>query len=204
MKVTDIKQQVKRPDRYSVYIDDRFAFGMNSLELSASIVRVGAELTTEDVAALKDSAELSKAYDRALGYIVLRPRSERELLQYLNRKKYDPEIIAEVMARLEKRGYIDDQKFARQWIESRRLLKATSKRRLIQELRAKGVASEIIQQSLANDETTDAEVLKDLITRKRQQTRYQDDMKLMQYLSRQGYGYDDIKRAMQGSEDDLY
>ena len=40
------------------------------------------------------------------------------------------------------------------------------------------------------------EVLKELIERKRKQTKYKDDLKLMQYLTRQGFSYDHIKTAL--------
>jgi len=42
--------------------------------------------------------------------------------------------------------------------------------------------------------------LRELIAKKRQQSRYQDKLKLMQYLSRQGFGYGDIKTVLE--EDD--
>ena len=115
-------------------------------------------------------------------------------LYYLKRKKYDPTVSGYVLDRLKQRGYVDDMDFARRWVENRRLLKATSKRRLMQELRQKRVADEIIHSVLEADETDEQQVLRDLIERKR--TKYQDDLKLMQYLVRQGYNYADIKSTL--------
>jgi regulatory protein len=104
------------------------------------------------------------------------------------------------VSRLRDRGYINDAEFARRWVENRRLLKATSKRRLAQELRQKRISDEIINQTLEADETDELEVLKDLVERKRKQTKYQDDLKLMQYLARQGFSYNLIKTALHNHE----
>ena len=81
-------------------------------------------------------------------------------------------------------------------MRNRRLLKAVSKRRLMQELRQKRIADDVIQQVLAEDETDDRNVLRELVERKRRQSKYQDNLKLMQYLARQGFSYDDIKAAL--------
>jgi regulatory protein len=198
MKISDIKQQVKRADRYSIYIDDKYAVSFSESELLKLGIRVGQELSSSEFEKLKTDAVLDKAYDRSLNLISRRPRSEWELREYLKRKESEPEVIDATIARLAERGYVDDMEFARRWVASRRLLKATSKRRLNQELRQKRVSDDVIDQVLGEDETDEREVLRELVERKRKQTKYQDDIKLMQYLSRQGYNYDDIKSAMNG------
>ncbi len=199
MRVTDIKQQVKRQDRYSIYVDDKYVFSLGEAELLNTGLRIGKEFTPEELEDLKQRAVLDKAYDRALNLIARRQRSQWELEDYLKRKDYDPDVVQIILNRLSESGYANDKTFAEAWVSNRRLLKATSKRRLQQELRQKRVADEIIKEILEEDKTDELEVLKDLIARKRKQTRYQDDLKLMQYLVRQGYNYGDIKTALQES-----
>ncbi len=199
MKVTAIKRQVKRTDRYSIYIDDKYSFSLSENELLNAGLKINQEFTETELNSLKEKAILDKAYDRALNLISRRPRSEWELRDYLKRKDYDEETTDQTIDRLRKRGYVNDKEFAQRWIENRRLLKATSKRRLRQELKQKRVADEIIDEALAEDETDEREVLRELVGRKRKQTKYQDNLKLMQYLSRQGYNYDDIKNVLDNS-----
>jgi regulatory protein len=94
-------------------------------------------------------------------------------------------------------GLLNDLAFARSWIANRRLLKPTSARKLRLELKQKQVAEEIIQEAMAEDETDEQEVLQQLIAKKRNQTKYNhDNLKLMQYLARQGFNYDAIKSAL--------
>lgn len=196
MKITSIKQQLKRADRYSVYLDGKYSFSLSADEMLPLGLHVSQEVTQKELAELKNKALVDKSYDRALSLISRRPRSEWELRDYLKRKESAPAIIDTIITKLLQRGYVDDEDFARRWVENRRLLKATNKRRLSQELRQKHISDEIIQAVLADDKTDEVEVLRELINRKRKQTKYQDNLKLMQYLSRQGFSYDTIKQAL--------
>lgn len=112
--------------------------------------------------------------------------------QYLLRKGHNDNTITKILNRLSERGYIDDNKFAESWVRSRRALKPISKRKLRYELQQKHISKSIVQTALEQDHTDEQLVLSDLIARKRQQTRYQDEQKLKAYLVRQGFGFDDI------------
>lgn len=137
----------------------------------------------------------------------MRPHSSKEVRDYLYRKTRDsrmktgeikkgvaPEITERVHERLVEKGYIDDEKFTRYWVENRNLTKGASRRKLQAELRAKGVESGIIDRFLAESDRSDEGELAKIITKKR--SRYPDDQKFMQYLARQGFSYDDIKGAL--------
>jgi regulatory protein len=196
MKITGIKQQIKRADRYSIFVDEKYAFSLSEGELIASGVHSGQEVTPKELAAYKETSKLDKVYGAVLRLVARRPRSERELRDYLRCKQYDEAVTQTTIKRLQENGLIDDQAFAKSWVENRRLLKPTSVRKLTLELRQKGIADDIIRAVLDEDETTDTDTLKQLIVRKRRQIKYQDNDKLMQYLARQGFGYDDIKTAL--------
>ena len=199
MKITDIKQQVKSPERYSIFMDGKFSFGLSESALMASTLKVGKEITPGELAELKDTARSDKAYGQALGLIARRKRSEWEIRDYLKRKEYEPELIESLVERLYKSRWLDDAAFAQMWVENRRLLKSTSARRIAQELKAKRVSDDVIAHALAQDETDENDVLRDLVERKQKQTRYQDPQKLMAYLIRQGYNYADVKQALSDS-----
>lgn len=198
MKITNIKQQVKRADRYSIYVDDKYAFSLSEGELLKLKLRVKQEFTQQGLEDLRQKAVIGKAYDQSINLIMRRPRSEWELRDYLKRKDCQPEVIDLTIDRLKNRRYVDDAAFAKRWVENRRLLKSTSKRRLQQELRQKRVGDEAITLALDADDADEHQILRDLIEKKRRQTRYQDKTKLMQYLIRQGFNYGDIKQVLDG------
>lgn len=201
MKLTAIRAQVKREGRYSLFVDGKYAFSLSADSLLDTGLVNGQELGEADVQVYKKLSTDDKAYGLTLEYVVRRMRSEGELRDYFRRKKYEPELIEQMIAKLKRGGYVDDQEFARRWVENRRLLKATSARRLQLELQQKRVSSDIIQMVLAEDETDERQVLRGLVEKKRKQSRYQDDQKLIAYLARQGFSYDDIKAAISSDTD---
>lgn len=199
MKITAIKAQVKNPERVSLYVDEKYAFSLNYSQLLDQKLRVGLQVDEVRLAELKRASDFGKAYERALIFVLIRPRSVRELHDYCRRKKLEPADCAAIIQKLTARGYIDDRAFARAWVQSRALTKKISRRKLQLELRQKGVASDVIEQVIATSSFNEQTSLSELVAKKRKLARYKnDDQKLMQYLARQGFGFDDIKNALNG------
>lgn len=110
-----------------------------------------------------------------------------------------PEMIQEVVSRLESQNYINDQDFARYFIENRHQNKGISTKRLIQELKIKGVDNDIIEQAMFDQGTgnlfRDEEVeIEKMI--KKQLRKTSDRQKIIAYLARQGFSYDLIKAKL--------
>lgn len=212
MKITAIGAQVRNPDRVNVSVDGKFRFSLDIFQLTEHGVRVGKEYSEEELAVLESESSYGKLYTKSLEYCMLRPHSSREMRDYLWRKtretKYKSrsgelktrpgvaqEIATRVYDRLVEKGYIDDEKFARWWVENRNLRKGTSRRKLQAELQAKGVASAVIAAMLEDSSRNDENELAKIIAKKR--VKYPDEQKLIAYLARQGFRYDDIKSALQ-------
>jgi regulatory protein len=200
MKITAIKQQERLKGRYSVFVDEKYAFSLSADTLLEQKLYSGQELDEAQLKVYKKLSADDKAYGLALAYVVRRMRSRSELSDYFRRKGYDAGLGEQIEQKLERLGLVDDEKFAEAWVRNRRLLKSVSKRRLVQELRQKRISDATIERVLQEDETDERSVLGELVTRKRRQSRYQDDVKLMRYLVGQGFSYDDVKAVMQ-SED---
>lgn len=165
-------------------------------ELLKSGLRSGQELNDAALSELKTRASLDKAYMRSLDMISRRMRSTWEIRDYLARKGYDEEVQAQVIERLVRMGLINDYEFALQWVSSRRSLRLSSRRKLAMELRQKRISDDVIDKVLEQEAPDDLQTLRELVERKRRQPKYHDKLKLMQYLSRQGYSYDNIKTAL--------
>jgi len=201
MTITAIKQQERLKGRYSIYVDEKYAFSLSADALLAEKLHTGQELDAAQLKVYKKLSADDKAYGLALAYVARRMRSRHELTDYFRRKGYEQVLGEQILNKLENLKLVDDQAFAEVWVRNRRMLKPVSKRRLTQELRQKRVADDIIEQTLAEDETDERTVLQELIAKRRRQPKYQDDLKLMQYLARQGFGYDDIKAALRSEEE---
>ena len=109
------------------------------------------------------------------------------------------EMIQEVVSRLESQNYINDQDFARYFIENRHQNKGISTKRLIQELKIKGIDSDIIEQAIFDQDTgnlfreEEVEIEKMI---KKQLRKTSDRQKIIAYLARQGFSYDLIKAKL--------
>lgn len=208
MKITSLTSQQKDKNRINVFIDGKYRFSLDVFQVGELGIKIGKEYSEEELVALETESQFGKVYTRALEYSLSRPHSAKEVRDYLYKKTRDsrtktggvkkgvsPIITQRAYDRLIERGYVNDQKFARFWVENRNLRKGASKRKMTAELRAKGVESFIIDEVLADSERSDSDELQKIITKKR--TRYPDDQKLMAYLARQGFRYDDIRTALE-------
>lgn len=215
MTITDISVQARNPERVNVSVDGKYRFSLDIAQLVDLGVKKGRVLNEHELAELMGESEFGKLYARALEYSLMRPHSAREVRNYLYRKtlprRYKSRtgemkersgvaksITERTFNRLVERGYINDETFARWWVEIRNQTKGTSLRKLRAELMAKGVESRIIDQALEESSRNDEDELSKIITKKRR--RYPDDQKFMQYLARQGFGFDDIKWALEQHE----
>jgi regulatory protein len=107
-----------------------------------------------------------KARDYAFFLLKFRLRSENELIQRLKVKKIPEAVIKEIISFLKEKKFIDDNVFAKAWINSR-LRKPLGLRRIRQELRQKGVGKEIIEaQSLGVKDYSETEAVLDLAKRR--------------------------------------
>jgi regulatory protein len=196
MKITAIKTQVKREGRYSLFVDGKYAFSLSAEGLLTAQLVTGQELSQTELTEYKKASQEDKAYSLTLAYVARRMRSEGELHDYFRRKQYAPELSEQIMRRLRQFDFVNDAEFARRWVENRRLLKATSTKKLRLELKQKRISDDIIRSVLEADETDERQILRELVEKKRKQTRYQNNEKLMMYLARQGFSYDDIKAVL--------
>jgi regulatory protein len=201
MIISEIKQQARLKGRFSVFVDGKYSFSLSDTALLDSKLIIGQEVTAQDIKRFKQLSVDDKILGNALRYAAMRHRSRWEMENYLQRKQASPAIAEQILNKLTNLQMLDDLQFAQAWIENRRLLRPTSKRKLQQELRAKRVPDDIISQALGQDETSENQVLRELVERKRRQTKYHDQTKLMQYLARQGFGYGDIKEVLAELDD---
>lgn len=214
--ITDIKEAVRDQDRLNIYIDGKFFCSLALSQVVDLKLKIGRVLTNEELVELKRASEFGKLYQRALEYALLRPHSQKELRDYLKKKTlsrtirvknkktgeyqtklkegFDASLVEPVLARLIERGYVDDERFARLWVENRSVRKGVSQKKLRLELQAKGVAQDIIENCLSEGVRNEQEELAKVIARKAK--KYPDEQKLIQYLLRQGFNYSDILDAL--------
>ena len=121
-----------------------------------------------------------------------RPRSRSELAKALAKRDVPDEIATRLLDRFEEVGLIDDEAFARTWVQSRMSSKGLSRRALAAELRRKGVSDEMSRAVLDEvDGDQEVEAARRLVRRKIRSTRGLDAQvrirRLAGMLGRKGY-----------------
>lgn len=189
-KISAIEPQQRNPQRVNIYLDGEFAFGLDVMV--AAWLRTGQELNDEKIAALQAQDAGEVAYQKALHFLSYRPRSSAEVRQNLNKRDIPVPLVEETIARLQRAGLVNDQEFARAWVENRSTFRPRGKSALRMELRQKGLSDEIIQSVL--EEGVDEETLAYEAARK-QARRYtglewpEFRQKLGGFLARRGFSY---------------
>ena len=105
--------------------------------------------------------------------------------------------IERIITRLLEKGYLNDVNFTKFYIENRFVKKGVSEKRLRQELVKKGISQDLIEQTLAENPRDASEEMQKIIQKKR--AKY-DDEKLIAYLVRQGFDYQQSKAAVLGTD----
>lgn len=217
MKITDISLQAKNKDRVNVSVDGKYRFSLDVMQVTELGIKVGKEYSEDELNELETESQFGKLYARTLEYTLMRPHSIKEIRDYLWRKTRTTRVrikdsnelrerpgvsqaIADrVFDRLMTRGYLNDEKFAKYWIENRNQRKGISQRKLVAELRAKGVESSVIEQAMQDSPREEKSEIQKILVKKR--TRYDDEQKLVAYLMRQGFSYDSIKEALRDEDE---
>jgi len=151
MRITALQVQTNNQDRINLFVDGQFLLGVSALIVLQMGLRVGQELSPDQLEQLRQEEALLQATNRALNYLSFRPRSCEEVRCYLRKKGTPPELIETIMQRLDDLDLINDQSFTRFWIESRERFHPKSAQALKNELRMKGVEQDIVDE-LVSDE----------------------------------------------------
>jgi regulatory protein len=157
----------------------------------------------------RDSPALGDAYDVAVRYLGPRPRSIAEIKRHLRTKRFDEVEQDKAIDQLRAQRYIDDEAFARYWVEQRARLRPKGQRAIVSELIAKGVARETIDVVLGEaDPDAETKRAREAIRRPMLRWLSMDDnerkRKIHQYLAARGFSYDVIEEvlARPGGEDE--
>ena len=199
--ITSLKAQVRDPERMSVFVDGTFSFGVALTVAEEHGLSTGQVLDAAKLATVLAAESLHKATSTALNFLGYRPRSEGEIRTRLRKGSYPDETIEVVLDRLRGWGYVDDEDFARRWVENRATHRPRGSRLLANELRAKGIDGDLgknVIEEASIDESADALALaRDRMRQLGDLERDVRERRLGGFLTRRGYGYDVIRPVLQ-------
>lgn len=201
MTVTKIEAVTKT--RYRIYIDGQFAFILYKGELSRYHIAEGGDITEETYRKIKNEVILKRAKLKSMHLLNDMDRTEDQLRAKLRQGGYTEDIIDVAVNYVKSCGYINDDAYVRRFIENRKDKK--SKKEIYAALCQKGVKKEQIETAL--EECYERDDSYAAIARLLAKKKYSPDSatdaekrRILGYLLRKGFSYDDIRQVIQVSE----
>lgn len=141
--------------------------------------------------------------NKSFKFLSYRPRSEKEVRDYLLRKKADDITLERIIQSLKENNFINDFDFTKWWIEQRTKFRPKAQRLIKLELLRKGIAKDLIEEIL-QDKTVETETDLDKAKKIAQKKllRYKNEEphkkyeKMVRFLASRGFNWDTIKEVV--------
>lgn len=203
--ITKITTQKNSTDRYNIFLDEKFAFGVDEEVLIRFELGKGKELTALEITQIQYEDEIRKALNTAINYLSFRMRSESEIRTHLKKKEWEEPVIEAVLLKLNERGYIDDLEFAAAYVRTQINGGKKGPGTIKQELKQKGIEDRYIEEAL--NKYGDAQQLEHAIQLGNKVAKQNSGLserflkqKIHQYLMTRGYSSNIISIALEEIE----
>ena len=180
-------------------MDGKFFCGVSNEVAAKFHLKRGVEIDDDELKELLYEEEFSKAKSYTYRILARRMYTTKEIRDKLAERGYVDKVIQDVIATLERYGYLNDRVYAEEWIRSRMRSKPKGKLALRQELTLKGIEKSIIEDALNQtfDESKEADMVLDLARQKAKSYSGDDPAaakrKLQGFLLRRGFDFETVK-----------
>lgn len=193
MVVTNIEALTNA--KYKVYIDGVYAFTLYKKELSGCRIAVGQKIEEETCRDIRENIVGRRAKLRAMHLLNDMGRTQQQLCKKLEQDGYPEDIIKEAVAYVKSFGYVDDENYARVFIEGRKNKK--SRKEMSFALMQKGIDREVIERVFEEyyEEDDERNAVKEILKKKHydpEKTGRKEKQKIFGYLTRKGFSCEDI------------
>ena len=188
--------------RYKVYIEDRPAFVLYRGELNRLGIRAGEEITEGNLREIQEEILPLRAKKRAMNLLQKREYTTAALREKLRDGEYPEACVEEAVAYVESYGYVDDLRYARDFIVYN--LDRKSRTRIEQDLMRKGIQKDTVRavfEELEEEGTRqdEASMIRTLLDKKKYDAKNadaQEKQRMYAFLYRKGFHADAINRAL--------
>ena len=201
MTITAIEP--RRRQMCALFIDGEYVMNLDAQTLIENRFDVGREIDDDELGEIIEKSNERRAKDKALWLISYRSHSKKELFDKL-RRDFDEYSAQKAVDRMQELGLINDGEFAKAYALKLVYGKKMSLRAAELELRRKGIDEITAEQALSELEYDAQTQIIEFISKK---YRNIEDEKVRRRavaaLQRKGYGWDDIKQAIESMSGDF-
>lgn len=199
--ITKITQGKKNPERYNIFLEEKFAFSVDETVLVRYQLTKGKELDQWTIEEINFEDEVRKAFNKSLDFLSFRMRSENEVRQKLKDKEYGEAVIDEAIKKLYTLNFLDDRAFSEALMRTQMKSAKKGPKAIQQDMQKKGIDKQVQKDVLASysdeEQLELAKGIAEKIADKEQtKTPRQIEQKISDTLMRKGYSYALIKLAV--------
>ncbi|MDE5605285.1 MAG: recombination regulator RecX [Eubacterium sp.] len=200
-----IKAQKGRGSKIHLLLDDEYQITTDVNFWAENYIKDGTDITEEEWNSLVDKINYRKAFNKCADFLSRRDHSVKELRGKLLRT-VDEASAEKAIERFEELGYLDDEKFARNYAEHLFKNKNYSNNHVKQELYKKGISRDIVAEIIEDSEIDSVESIITIINKKYYSKLNAENgkEKVVAALMRKGFSYGDIKAAFNRIENENY
>ncbi|HEX5521549.1 MAG TPA: RecX family transcriptional regulator [Longimicrobiaceae bacterium] len=204
MQITAIESQKHHPERVNIHVDGAYRFALAAELVFAESLHVGDEISEARIEELETRDRVWKAREAALNLLSYRPRTAAELRRRLREKKYEDDVVELTVEELVTRGLVDDADFAELFVRDRVRFRPRGQRRLVQELRTKGVdvetAQAAVEEVMEREGTSELELAREAASKwspRAGEEPLRARRRLFGFLARRGFSGETARQIME-------
>lgn len=197
--ITKIEKQKNDGSRVNVFIDSVFKSGLDGFIALKHRLKAGQKISDEDFNEIIVESDGQKAFEKALSILTKRPKTEKQIRQYLKEKEYAAAAVESAVEKLYYYNYLNDKSYCESFVSFHK--KEWGVKRLKIELRQDGVADEIIEEVLSESGNQAEEAY--LLAAKYVSRKEFNKDKIFNFLYSKGFLSDDISKAVSKLKSEL-
>ncbi len=205
--ITSMHMRRGRPERFIVTTEDEQEFVLTPEIVLKHGIAPRKEFTDEEFIQILEEDALRQAKDQALRYLSIRPHSRKELFRKMREKGYRKPIIEQVLADLERLDLVNDEQFARLFIQNELRLRPVGRALLKQKLLSRGIPQPLCEQLLSElfPESLEIEFVHRLANKFLKHREHLPPAKrrekLVRYLQNKGFLWEQIQEVLGPMQD---
>lgn len=200
--ISKITRQKNNPERYNIFIDNKYEFAVDENTLIKFGLTKGAILEQHEIDEITYQDEIAKAFNKALGFLSFQMRSEYEVKKKLLGAGHGEAVVMEAIHKLERLGFLNDESYSKALLETKKRTMKKGPRAIRQDMQKKGIDKSLqdkVLDSYSHEEQLELaiELAQKEVRAGARKTPAQIKQKIQDQLMRKGYSFSVVSEVLE-------
>jgi len=211
-KITAITVQKKDNDRFNLFVDGEFLFGVGVSTVAKNNLYINKDISEDEIEKIRIEDLVDSVYLRVSDYAINSHKTSKDIINYCREllyKKADDwfpkdlfnelkeSLPEQILQKLIDNGIVNDKIYAEMFVEDRLKYRPRSKRMIISELIKKGINVEQAKETVENIEIDERKIIREILMKKYHTDKItRQDNKKISFLAGKGFDWDTISDVL--------